>query len=128
MENLFTNVPVQVSIDIIRRKLEKDNTLSERTDLPVTGILELLSDSLENSYFQLGDNFYIQKDGLPMGSPLSPAVANIFMNWFEEKAIKKAQNKPKLWLRYVDDTFIIWNHGDRLLRNFFENINKFLPP
>ena len=46
------------------------------------------------------------KNSILMGSPLSPIVANIFMDAFEGTAIESAQLKPKVWFRYMDDTFI----------------------
>ena len=43
-----------------------------------------------------------------MGVPLSPVLANIFMEYFEEMALGSTSLKPSMWLRYVDDTFILW--------------------
>jgi hypothetical protein len=40
-----------------------------------------------------------------MGSPLSPVMANLFMEEFEKKALATATLKPGFWFRYVDDTF-----------------------
>ena len=40
-----------------------------------------------------------------MGSPLSPVLANIYMEYFEEMALGFTPLKPSMWLRYVDDTF-----------------------
>ena len=71
--------------------------------------MDLLECCLDNSYFQENYRFYNQNDGPPMGSPLSPIVANIFMEWFESEPLDHGPKKPKLWLRYVDDTFIIWD-------------------
>ena len=58
-----------------------------------------------------------------MGSPLSPVVANIFMEEFEIEALGAAVIRPKLWLRYVDDTFVIWSHGEEQLENFLRFLN-----
>ncbi len=46
-----------------------------------------------------------------MGSPLSPIVANIFMEDFEARALSSARLLPRLWKRCVDDTNVIWPHG-----------------
>ncbi|GJQ66139.1 hypothetical protein Trydic_g4204 [Trypoxylus dichotomus] len=46
-----------------------------------------------------------------MGSPLSPVMANIFMESFEHEANESSRMKPKCWYRYVDDTFVIWPHN-----------------
>ena len=46
-----------------------------------------------------------------MCSPLSPIVANIFMQSFRQEAVQLAKNKPRLWVRYIDDTFVIWQNG-----------------
>ncbi|KAK5649280.1 hypothetical protein RI129_000309 [Pyrocoelia pectoralis] len=62
-----------------------------------------------------------------MGSPLSPVIANLFMQEFEEKALHSATHKPTLWLRYVDDTFVIWSHGQEKLKAFLEHLNNVHP-
>lgn len=59
-----------------------------------------------------------------MGSSLSPVLANIFMEWMENRILNKSVNKPKLWLRYVDDTFVIWPHGKVNLDTFLEVLNN----
>ena len=42
-----------------------------------------------------------------MGSPISPIVANLYMEEFDTKAIKSAPQPPHFWRRFVDDTFTI---------------------
>ena len=44
-----------------------------------------------------------------MGSPLGPALANIFVGYYEEKLFSQTQ-KPPTYFRYVDDAFAIFNH------------------
>ena len=41
-----------------------------------------------------------------MGSPISSIVTNLFVEESETKATNTATNTPRLWRRYVDDTFV----------------------
>jgi NAD-specific glutamate dehydrogenase len=75
--SLFTNIPVDEALEVIRNKLVNDNTLAERSILKVEAIMELLDACLRTTYFQVDDRFYQQKDGMAMGSSLSPIVSNI---------------------------------------------------
>ena len=45
----------------------------------------------------------------------------------EEEILGKAQFKPYLWWRYIDDIFFLWEHGEEKLKNFIDNINKMHP-
>ena len=57
-----------------------------------------------------------------MGSPLSPIVAKIFMEHFEEQALESAPHPPSLWKRFVDDTFVILETAYK--EGFFHHINS----
>ena len=59
-----------------------------------------------------------------MCSPLSPVIANFFMEDFEKKAIEQAVLKPVCSFRYVDDTFVIWPHGQKQLTEFLNHLNR----
>uniref|UniRef100_A0AAR5QKP0 Reverse transcriptase domain-containing protein n=1 Tax=Dendroctonus ponderosae TaxID=77166 RepID=A0AAR5QKP0_DENPD len=59
-----------------------------------------------------------------MGIPLSPVVANLFMEKFEETALSTAPLKPTIWYRYVDDTFMLWRLGRESLDIFLDHLNK----
>ena len=50
-----------------------------------------------------------QIDGVAMGSPLGPTLANIIMTTFEEEIIRKLvdSNLIKFYARYVDDTLVL---------------------
>jgi hypothetical protein len=73
------------------------------------------------------DRFYQQKEGMVMGSSLFPIVSNNYIKHFEKWALDSAQNTPSLWLRYVDDTFLIWPHGAVGLQNFLIPYKNFRP-
>ena len=62
-----------------------------------------------------------------MGSPLSPIIANIYMEHFEEVALRSSILQPKVWWRYVDDTFVIWPHSQSTLPQFLSHLNNIRP-
>jgi hypothetical protein len=94
--------PVTEALQVIRNKLQNDNTLAEQSLLQVEAIMELIEVCLRTTYFQADDKFFQQKDGMAMGSCLSPIIRNIFMEHFEKFALDSSQYKPLLWLWYVD--------------------------
>ena len=83
VSTLFTWVPIESAITIIRRKLELDPELHTRTPMKVEHIISLLGFCLKSTYFQFQGRFFEQLQGTVMGSPISPSVANLFMVNFE---------------------------------------------
>ena len=85
---LFTSVPIQPARDIIKKLLEEDGELQQRTTMSVNHIISLLEFCLRSTHFTSQGKLYEQQEGAAMGSPISPIVANLFMEDFEKKAIE----------------------------------------
>ena len=105
---LFTSVPVDPALNIIKDLLDKDHTLKERTVLAVSDIILLLEFCLKNTYFSFQDLFYEQVEGVAMGSLVSPIVANIYMEYLEQKALSTAPHPlgfgAGLWMTPLSST------------------------
>ena len=83
-----------------------------RTPLPAERIAELLQLCLKSTYFSYNSEFYEQRQGAAMGSPVSAVVANLYMEFFEELALESAPSRPRFWKQYVDDTCCIMRRGE----------------
>ena len=110
---LFTSIPIQPTLKIIKKLMEEDTCLHQRTTMPVKHIYCLLEFCLTNTYFSFQDKLYEEKEGAAMGSPISPIVANIFMEDFEIRALVTSPCTPKIWKRFVDDAFTVINKNHK---------------
>src|SRR5215475_2609840 len=103
-------MPITETLQLLGRHFKED-------------LLALFRHVLTSTYFCFNGQFFEQSDGVAMGSPLSPVVANFYMEEFEKRAIELAPHKPKCWYRYVDDTFVVWQHGHDKLTEFLNHLN-----
>ena len=93
--------------------------------MEVSNIVLLLEFCLKNTYFSFQEQFYEQVEGAAMGSPVSPIVANLYMEYLEPKALSSAPNPTRFWCRFVGDTFVI--HKEVNKQGFLQHINSVDP-
>ena len=91
---LFTSVPINPALKIIRKLLEEDQTLHQRTSMTMNKITCLLELCLSSTYFTFQDKFYEQAEGAAMGSPISPIVTNLYMEDFVDENHKYIITTP----------------------------------
>ena len=60
-----------------------------------------------------------------MDSPVSAIVASLYMEFFEELALATAPVRPKVWKRYVDDTFYVMKKGN--VERLLDHLNRVHP-
>ena len=84
---LFTSVPIQPALEVIEKLLNEDPDLQKRTTMSTKLIMDLLEFCLRSTYFTYRGKFYEQVGEAAMGSPISPIVANLYMEDFEMRAL-----------------------------------------
>ena len=70
---------------------------------------EILHMAVLNAEFSFNNEMYKQLDGVAIGLPLGPILANIFVSYLEYKFFLRSK-APLVYHRYVDDTFVIFEN------------------
>ena len=123
VKSLYTNIPNNEGIKAAKSFIENSNVghLSQ----VITSFLGLI---LTLNNFLFNDKNYIQVNGVSMGTKCAPSYANLFMGSFEERYLKpKLLGKSNLYLRYIDDIFLLWNGTKEELECFKEEVNNIHP-
>ena len=116
VDSLFTNIPLNETIDIVTDKIfENKQRVNGLLKLDFRKLLVLAT---KGSVFYFNGNYYRQKDGVAMGSPLGPALANAFLchhesHWLEDCPLSFV---PVFYARYVDDIFVLLKSHEHIAR------------
>ena len=100
-------VPLNETIKICSDALYDDSDLQPL--IPKDVFVEWIKSTTSSVEFSFNNTMYKQTDGVAMGSPLGLALANIFIEYYEEKLFSQTQKLPT-YFRYVDNTFAIFDH------------------
>jgi hypothetical protein len=105
VSSLFTNVPLEETIQILANKAFTEDWFNVTYNLNISrdDLVTLLRVATKHQLFQFNGSLYEQIDGVAMGSPLGPLMANTFMCSIEEK-LERENKLPDFYRRYVDDT------------------------
>lgn len=104
VKSLFTNVPLLEVIDICVHEMYSGDI---KQSIPRAVFRELLIMATSGVEFSFDNQMYRQVDGVAMGSPLGPILADIFMGYHEKKLFESSE-EPLMYYRYVDDTFVLF--------------------
>ena len=115
---LYTNIPTDEFISASQHYLARQHTATEVDTL--SKFMELI---LTQNNFELVGQHFIQTRGTAMGTRIAPSGACLFMGRLEEDFLATAPKSPLIWLRYIDDVFLLWTHGEEQLDNFISYCN-----
>ena len=107
--SLFTNVPLNETIHIIADKVYKTKEKPKFEKEVFIKLMEMATSGI----FMYGEKYFKQTDGVTMGSPLGPTMANFCLSHFENQLLEECDdtNGPSLYARYVDDIFCVFRSG-----------------
>ena len=120
---LYPNIPHEEGLEALRKALDgrEDKSISTETLIKFADIV------LKNNFFEHNSKIYQQLKGTAIGTKFAPPYAVLFMGDFEEKALSDYHLKPWVWWRYIDDIFLVWEHGEAALLEFLSYLNSLHP-
>ena len=123
--SLFTNVPLKETIDTISRYLYPKDAVS-CMPFPEKSFKKLMQIAT-GGFFMYKDKLFTQTDGVAMGNPLGPTLANFFLADLETRMFDQFGGvKPKGYVRYVDDIFCVFEDKSQITPffDFLNNLHK----
>ena len=123
VESLFTNIPLKETINNCVSDLHNKNLYNGK--LNKSDLFKLLETATSESSFIFDFLLYKQIDGVAMGSPLGPTLANAFLCHYEKEWLDNCPShfKPIVYRRYVDDIFVLFSSKEHL-QPFVDYMNK----
>ncbi|CAF1366802.1 unnamed protein product [Adineta steineri] len=126
--DLYTMIPQVEGILSLKQMLDYLNlkqvnylNLKQVNFLKAEVIIQLASFVMNNNYFKYNDQYYHQIRGGAMGSPITLTIANCYMFFYERSIFKQINNSFGLYVRYIDDIFIIINWPSR---HFIKQVDR----
>lgn len=122
--NLYTNIPIPETLNVIRSNLIKHKKLALPEIYEFMDLLELV---LKYNYFTFNNKIYMQHRGLAMGSSIAGTIANIYINHLEKKTLgikSSPMDKIIYYKRYVDDTLLLVDGDTNDINKILDTLNK----
>ena len=123
--SLYTNIPNNECLEAARLALYRGRGL--RCNPSNDSLIALLRMVLTMNNFDFAGRHYLQVGGTAMGTKVAPSFANTFMGWFENIYVYTYHKQPHIWVRFIDDIFVIWTFGENELQEFISYLNNCLP-
>jgi hypothetical protein len=92
-------------------------------------VTDMLTFVMQHGFCQFNGQFYQQIKGTVMGTPVAaPPYSNIYIaRCLESRAKQLSLYWPRIYKRFIDDGFFIWEQDESLLIAFLQMLNTLLP-
>ena len=125
--SLYTNIPVDHAIEVLKQLIQENIDLFPRKDL-ADFMIEMLEFVLKHNVMEYKQMVFKQIFGIAMGTPLAPVLANLYLAFLERtlqaKAVESNIMWPILYKRFIDDCFIIYQGNKTNLLKFVDLFNS----
>ena len=101
---LYPSIPHKAGLKAHREVLNK----REKHTIPTSELIRMEDFVLKNNYFEFNGKIKQQISGTSVGTKLAPPYECLFMDKIQTAFVE-------MWLRYIDDIFFIWTHGEQEL-------------
>ena len=118
---LYPSIPHQAGLIALKEALDK--SLAKK--IPNDDLIKMAEFVLSNNFFEFNSDTFQQISWTAIGTKFAPPYACIYMDQVEQKFLATQINQPLIWLRYIDDNFFIWTHGEKELEKFMSSFNSF---
>ena len=115
-ESLYTNISHEEDIKSLLKRFEHVSCK--------VFILDLLKYVLNNNVFKFDDPVFTQLHGVAMGAKLAHALATMYIDDLEELFNEIRTLKQEMWVRYIDDVFLVWTQALSEFKTFLDDLNK----
>ena len=121
VRKLYPSVPRREGIEACREALDS------RVDptIPTDEVIKMIELVLDNNNFSVrGSEHFMQVNGTAIGSKLGRNYACTYLGKWEHQLLESSGTRPFLYLRFIDDIFGIWLHGEQSLLDFHNLANS----
>ncbi|CAF1194576.1 unnamed protein product [Didymodactylos carnosus] len=124
VSDMFTSIDRNKMLKTLDKMLDLNEDWTREMPLSKESLIRLFEFCIENVIFQFRDKIYYQLNGLPMGLPISPFLADISVNEFLAK-YWDFQKYPYSGLAgYVDDIFVVSELSENQIKSLVYEFNK----
>uniref|UniRef100_A0A1B0CGI0 Reverse transcriptase domain-containing protein n=1 Tax=Lutzomyia longipalpis TaxID=7200 RepID=A0A1B0CGI0_LUTLO len=122
--SLFTNIPVRFALEEVERRFHE---IEGHTKIEKKDFMRMLDLCLTTGYFSYNDEIYLQLDGVAMGSPISPIIADVVMQRLLDMTLGMSSLRICCVRKYVDDLLVAVHRDDvdamlDLVNSFHDNL------
>ena len=123
LTNMFTNIPVARTVNIMTDLLHQNHT----PPVVIDEFRVLITQCTSKNLCTFRGTTYVFPDGLPAGGPLSMLVAEVFVDHLETAILRSSPYSKFIhfWARYMDHILCVWTGNVHDIQPFLHELNNF---